>query len=88
MNAKILLIATKRHNRKKEKQLPSRAKRLLASINYIRTLPVYLCVLCSKQNLAAAGAVVAKDVPQNAIVAGVPTKVIGYKDADNVDFQG
>ena len=87
MNAKILLIATKRHNRKKEKQLPSKAKRLLASINYIRTLPVYLCILCSKQNLAA-GAVVVKDVPQNAIVAGVPAKVIGYKDADNVDFQG
>ena len=39
-------------------------------------------------SLAAAGAVVVKDVPQNAIVAGVPAKVIGYKDENNLDFQG
>ncbi len=39
-------------------------------------------------SLAAAGAVVVKDVPQNAIVAGVPAKIIGYKDENNLDFQG
>ena len=39
-------------------------------------------------SLAAAGAVVVKDVPSNAIVAGVPAKVIGYKDENNLDFQG
>lgn len=39
-------------------------------------------------SLAAAGAVVVKDVPENAIVAGVPAKVIGYKDENNLDFQG
>lgn len=39
-------------------------------------------------SLAAAGAVVVKDVPTNAIVAGVPAKVIGYKDENNLDFQG
>lgn len=39
-------------------------------------------------SLAAAGAVVVKDVPENAIAAGVPAKVIGYKDANNLDFQG
>lgn len=39
-------------------------------------------------SLAAAGAVVVKDVPQNAIVAGVPAKVIGYKDEKNLGFQG
>ena len=39
-------------------------------------------------SLAAAGAVVVKDVPKNAIVAGVPAKVIGYKDENNLDFQG
>ncbi len=39
-------------------------------------------------SLAAAGAVVVKDVPENAIVAGVPAKVIGYKNANNLDFQG
>ena len=39
-------------------------------------------------SLAAAGAVVVKDVPANAIVAGVPAKVIGYKDENNLDFQG
>ena len=39
-------------------------------------------------SLAAAGAVVVKDVPQNAIVAGVPAKVIGYKDENNLNFQG
>lgn len=39
-------------------------------------------------SLAAAGAVVIKDVPENAIVAGVPAKVIGYKDENNLDFQG
>ena len=41
-----------------------------------------------KGSLAAAGAVVVKDVPENAIVAGVPAKVIGYKDENNLDFQG
>ena len=39
-------------------------------------------------SLAAAGAVVVKDVPENAIVAGVPAKVIGYKDEKNLNFQG
>lgn len=39
-------------------------------------------------SLAAAGSVVVKDVPENAIVGGVPAKVIGYKDADNLNFQG
>jgi serine O-acetyltransferase len=39
-------------------------------------------------SLAAAGAVVVKDVPENAIVAGVPAKIIGYKDESNLDFQG
>ena len=41
-----------------------------------------------KGSLVAAGAVVVKDVPENAIVAGVPAKVIGYKDENNLDFQG
>lgn len=41
-----------------------------------------------KGSLAAAGAVVVKDVPENAIVAGVPAKVIGYKDETDLDFQG
>ena len=39
-------------------------------------------------SLAAAGAVVLKDVPENAIVGGVPAKIIGYKDENNLGFQG
>lgn len=39
-------------------------------------------------SLAAAGAVVVKDVPLNAIVGGVPAKIMGYKDENNLDFQG
>lgn len=39
-------------------------------------------------SLIAAGAVVLKDVPENAIVAGVPAKVIKYKEENNLDFQG
>ncbi len=41
-----------------------------------------------ESSLAAAGAVVVKDVPAMAIVGGVPAKVIGYKDENNLDFQG
>ena len=39
-------------------------------------------------SLAAAGSVVVKDVPKNAIVGGVPAKVIAYKDESNLNFQG
>lgn len=39
-------------------------------------------------SLAAAGAVVVSDVPPNAIVGGVPAKVLGYKDENNLGFQG
>ena len=39
-------------------------------------------------SLAAAGSVVIKDVPENAIVGGVPAKIIGYKDENDLNFQG
>ncbi len=45
-------------------------------------------VTMHRNSIAAAGAVVIKDVPENAIVGGVPAKVIGYKSEDNLDFQG
>ena len=45
-------------------------------------------VTMHKNSIAAAGAVVLKDVPENAIVGGVPAKIIGYKDESNFDFQG
>ena len=45
-------------------------------------------VTMHSNSLAAAGSVVVKDVPENAIVGGVPAKVIGYKDENNLNFQG
>ena len=39
-------------------------------------------------SLAGAGAVVLKDVPENAIVGGIPVKVIGYTDENYLGFQG
>ena len=45
-------------------------------------------VTMHSNSLAAAGAVVIKDVPENAIVGGVPAKVLSYKDESNIDFQG
>ena len=41
-----------------------------------------------KNKKRGAGSVVVKDVPENAIVAGVPAKIIGYKDENNLNFQG
>lgn len=36
-------------------------------------------VRVGRQAVVAAGAVVVKDVPENAIVAGVPAKIVGYR---------
>ena len=45
-------------------------------------------VTMHSNSLAAAGSVVIKDVPENAIVGGVPAKIIGYKDENDLNFQG
>ena len=45
-------------------------------------------VTMHKNSIAAAGAVVLKDVSENAIVGGVPAKLIKYKDESDFDFQG
>lgn len=45
-------------------------------------------VTMHSNTIAAAGAVVVSDVPENAIVGGIPAKVIRYKAEDESWFQG
>ena len=45
-------------------------------------------ITLAKDSLVGAGAVVLKDVPERAIVGGVPAKVIRYKDENELYFQG
>ena len=45
-------------------------------------------VTMHRNSIAAAGAVVIDDVPENAIVGGVPAKVIRWKQESEMDFQG
>lgn len=45
-------------------------------------------VTMHSNSIAGAGAVVLKDVPRNAIVGGVPAKIIRYKEENEIAFQG
>ena len=45
-------------------------------------------VTMHRNSIAAAGAVVINDVPPNAIVGGVPAKVIKWKAEGDTEFQG
>ena len=45
-------------------------------------------VTVSRNSTVGAGAVVVKDVPENAIVGGVPAKIIRYKQEEELALQG
>ncbi len=88
-------MATPNHPFIAEERLPANYPDGLHNLEYSEPITIKDgCWICSgvticggvtigKNSIVAAGAVVTKDVPENCIVAGIPTKVIRKIDEDD-----
>lgn len=86
--ASEVMIWTSQHDVHSPTMTPIEAKVIIGDYVFIGPRSIILPgVKIGKGAIVAAGAVVTKDVPDKAIVAGVPAKVIGERQVDQPNYR-